>query len=373
MDPERELIVDIGSASIGACLAETHRKGKPTLVKVIRVPVKPAAKEAPADLKSRVEETLKALFAEFHKAAKPKRIRIVLASPWYESHVHSIVSKSERPIHISHGTIARAVRSPREKTPATAGQGKEKLESVVTQIYVNGYQTTLARAVDGTTMQVELYESTADQSLTHAIREIARGVLPGAKLTFHSFPLVTFSVLRALRDEEAFTFIDIGGEVTDLAIVHADGLRFLASFPRGTRALTEDVGKPGEARETGAPTRLSLYARGELSVEEASALKPAFDKAAASWNAELHKAFDVAVSETPIPRATFITADQEELQWFQKVLESAQGEFPTRIIPVTPAFFQSAIELGEDATYDAFLSLEAIFFHIEKKELLEVS
>jgi|GEM_PF-1230888 len=372
MNLDRELIVDLGSASIGVCLAEKHRKGKPTLVKVVRVPIREAGKDGPADLRARVEETLKGVLVDFHKMPAPKHVRIILASPWYESHVRSISSKSERPIRISHGTVARAVKNFRNTSgTAEGGQGKERLESIVTQVYVNGYQTALTRPVQGTTMQVELYESFADQGLVHSIRDIVRAVFPGAQPTFHSFPLVTFAVFRALRDEEAFTFIDIGGEVTDLAIVHADGLRFLASFPRGTRALKEDVGKPGEGAQD-SPSKISLFARNELSVEEATALKPAFDKAAGLWNAELHKIFDAAVTETPIPRTTFITADPEELLWFEKVLEAAHDLFPTRIIPVTPAFFQSSIALGEGASYDAFLSLEALFFHIEKKELFDV-
>jgi hypothetical protein len=370
---DRELIVDVGSASIGVCLTERRRKEKPTLIKVMRVPVKPQDPGSAADLRQRVQETLKTLLVEFHnKAAAPKHIRVVLASPWYESQVHSISSKSQKPVRISHGTILRAVKSFKEKSTATArGENKEKLESVVTQVYVNGYQTALARAVQGTTMRIELYESSADAPLVRSVRDITKTAFPGAKLTFHSFPLVTFVVLRSLREEEAFTFIDIGGEVTDLAIVHADGLRLLASFSRGTRALVDETNATTQ-NASGSPSKLSLFARGELSVEEATALKPAFDKAAKAWNDELQKILDASVSETPIPRTTFITADPEELLWFEKVLESGHDLFPTRIIPVTPAFFQSVIALGEEATYDAFLSLEAIFFHTEQKELFDV-
>jgi len=39
--------------------------------------------------------------------------------------------------------------------------------------------------------------------------------------------------------------------------------------------------------------------------------------------------------------------------------------FPTRPILVTPDFFQSAVSLGEEGMYDAFLSIGAIFLSIK--------
>jgi len=71
-----------------------------------------------------------------------------------------------------------------------------------------------------------------------------------------------------------------------------------------------------------------------------------------------------------------VTADREELRWFGRVLGDSETTFPVRAILLTPDFFQDSIALGDGALYDAFMSLEALFFHTikskEAKRLIEV-
>lgn len=357
MKSERELIIDVGSASVGAAFVERGAKGELTLSQVVRVPIGAGTTE----LRPRVEEALKTLLAGFHGAPAPKKARIVLGSPWYEARIRTIGSKAQKPVRVSTATVARAVKSSHAEGKAPFAEGRRRLESVVTEVYVNGYQSRLKKLVHGTSMEVELYESAADEGLASATEELVRGVFPAAHASFHSFPLVAFVVLRARCDEKGFMIIDVGGPVSDIAIVHADGLRFLASLPKGAATLSE-ASEPG---------RLSLYARGELSPEEAGTVGAAFTKAALAWNTDFAKVIEAAVSETPVPKTTFLIASPDELLWFGKVLEAGHDAFPARVIPITPNFFQSTVSLGEGATYDAALSIAALFFHTDKKELLE--
>lgn len=368
------MIIDIGSASIGACLASVGEKGKPVVSHVTRMPIKGSGEGTRVDLSRAVLETLKQMLAGFQKSGSPSSVRLVLASPWYQTVLKTIVSKTDTFVPISKTTVSSAVRSYHQKKEKDSAlpSGFVSVESVVTQAYVNGYQSLIERTLHGNALKLELYESAAPEDFVRGVSDIIHETFHNAKISFHSFPLVAFVVLRSLRSEEGFTFVDIGGEVTDVHIVHKDGLRFLGSFPRGTNALLADVSNGKERGETS--SRLSLYVRGELSAEEGAVLASAFQKSAALWNQEYEKVLETAVSDVPIPRTTFVIADREELKWFEKVI-GAEGAraFPVYPIPLTPSFFQSVVAVGDEGVYDAFLSLEALFFHTERKELIELN
>lgn len=349
------------------------KKERPEISHVERISVPPREAGNAGTLQSAVLETLKTLLANYQKFGAPHDVRVILASPWYEAHLKTIVSKSEKPVRVTHGTVLHAVEGYKKQQGAdsSAGGNRTLIESAVTQAYVNGYQTMIDAPLLGTALKIELYESFVDTAFVAELTNAIHSVFHNAKISFHSFPLVSFVVLRSIRDEEGFTFVDIGGEVTDVAIIHKDGLRFLGSFPKGTKALVADVASGKSEPE--AISRLSLYTRGELSPDEQAAFEVQFQKAAAAWNTEYEKMLETAVSDVPIPHTAFLIADKEELSWFRKVVEGTTGRlFPTRPIPLTPDFFQSSIMVGEGSVYDAFLSLEALFFHTETKELIEI-
>jgi len=367
------LILDIGSASLGACLTDRNKKDHPELSRVTRMPISKTASSGSGALQTALIETLKMLLAEYQKLGSLHSVRIILASPWYQSRLKTIFSKSDKPVRITHATVLHTVNNYRAKKekedPLPAGQ--TAIESVITQAYVNGYQSLIEKPLLGTTLKIELYESAADSAFLKLVTDAIHGVFHDARISFHSFPLVSFVVLRSLRSEEGFTFLDIGGEVTDFAIVHKDGLRFLGSFPRGSKNLLSEIANGKSESETA--SRLSLYVRGELSADEGASFAAGFSKAASLWNTDYEKMLEEAMKDVPIPSATFLIADKEELEWYKKAIEIHDSKlFPMHPITLTPNFFQTAIRLGDGGLYDGFLSLEALFFHTEQKELIEV-
>ncbi len=201
-------------------------------------------------------------------------------------------------------------------------------------------------------------------------REVALKAFPNAKVSFHSFTFVAFAVMRALRDEESFVIADIGGEITDIAVAHHDGLRFIGTFPTGTLAVVRGIAEKGSVAD--ARSRLALFAKDELSPDETVALSQRFDAAAESWNKSYLSLLEIAVKEVAIPQTTYLFADRDELPWLEKLLNGSHGPFSSRAILITPDFFHSSISLGENATYDAFLSVASVFFSLDRRDIIEV-
>jgi len=365
-----DLIIDVGSGSIGACLLQPAT-GKPSLSFVKRISIGSGSQASRDNITGLAGEALKTLLPEF-KTASVGNVRIVLASPWYSAKITTVATRAEKPVKVSNATMARAVAGYRAKQEngGKPSAGRSPVESVVTQVSVNGYATALKKTVLGTSMRVMLYESEADTAFLKTLTDSVHGMFPHARVSFHSFPFLVFIILRDLRDEQSFVFIDAGGEVTDVAVVFRDSLSFLGSFPRGSASLVRDLSDPQKGLADAA-SRLSLFVREELSMEEQAAFGPIFTKAAKSWEDELEKMLESARAQVPVPQTTFVTADREELRWFGRVLSDSHGAFPVRTVLLTPDFFQGRITLGDEALYDAFMSLEALFFHL-KPDLTEV-
>lgn len=365
-----ELIMDVGSASIGVCIASGKKNENPTLSMVQRVPIGIESGEARSGIQNRALETIKKAVQGI-KGAPPKKLRVILAAPWYSAAIKTIQSEARKPARITDATVAHAVsvyRAQGEKTDT--GSGRVRVESVVSQVTVNGYPTSLAEPVEGTTLKINLYESESDEQFIQGLREILVRAFPGAEISYHTFPLVSFVVLRALRDEKSFVFADIGGEITDVAIVHRDSLSFVGSFPEGVLSFARRVSGKGSIANT--LSRLTLFVKNELSNDESNAFGMLFTASAGYWKTAYQKLLEAAVSDVPIPQTTFLAGDKDELEWFKKILTSTPEAFPVRPILITPDFFHGAIMLGEGALYDSFLSIGALFFHMKQNDLIEV-
>ncbi len=357
-----ECIIDIGSGSVGACIIG-GQKGKVTLTQTVRIPISSGTEEAKAGIQTLVVQAVsKAL--ESLKGVAPEHVRIVLAAPWYNAKIRTITSKSAKPVRVTTDTVGRGVK---EYYVQKEGGQKTKqaglIESTVGQAYVNGYPASLKHPVSGTALKINHYESEADPPLVHALEEAVHKVFSRPKISFHSFGFAAFAVLRALRDEDNFVIADVGGEITDVAVVHHDGLRFIGTFPVGTRSLIRTIAGTGSLAD--AASRLTLYGKNELSNDETTAMDVQFQKASEMWNKGYQEILEAAVKEVAIPRTTFLFADRDELPWLQKMVTGTHGAFSSQSVLITPDFFHSAVSLGEGAQYDAFLSLESLLFRTD--------
>ncbi len=365
---EREFIIDIGSSSIGACFLERIPNEKPTLSYVKRVPIGTGSDATRANIVEFTAQALQSVTKGYEQLGRPQVVHVVLASPWYTSRVRFVTSKAERPVRVSKSSVSKAVDAQSAQESANSVISGTPVESIVTQVYVNGYATRLHNTVNGTTLRLHVYESAADKQFLDGIRDAVHKVFPSVTVKFHTFPLAAFLVLRDIRDEENFTFIDAGGEVTDVAIVHRDSLRFIGSFPKGSNFFARSLSQGSGVADT--MSRMSLYARGELSADEEANFRKAFDEAVKPWGEEYQKTIGTAQSDTAIPLTTFIAADMEELRWFGKALESVSGAFPARPILMSPDFFQAHVTLGESGVYDAFLSVEALYVFTKNRDTI---
>lgn len=366
---ELQCILDIGSASIGVTLMREDKSGTPVVSKTARVDFSTGTEEAKEGIQTQALSAVQKALDSVKAVPQIKSVRAVLAAPWYDAKITTINTRSEKTVRVNEGTVARAVREYLAKK-GSLKSGPSVIESLVSQVYVNGYPTDLHAAVTGTSMRVNHYASEADAGFQKAVTDAVKKTLPKASISFHSFSFVAFAVLRALREENNFVILDVGGEITDAVIAHHDGLRFAGTFPIGAMSIARAIAGKGSIAD--AKSRLALYAKGELSIEENAAFEKEFSAAIKPWQDAYQSLLETAVNDVAVPQTTFLFAERDELPWLSSAIGGTHGAFSTRVNLIGPDFFSSNISLGEEGLYDSFLSAEAVYFAFRDRELIEV-
>lgn len=353
-----ELIVDIGSASIGTCVA-LREHSKTAISYTARTPFNIESGEVRAGIQEIALRSLKTRLENIPRETSFSHIHVVLGDLWYASKTKRIVATSEKPLRISMATVLHAIEKQRSEEPNANRAGRRIIESQITQIYVNGYPTALQKVVRGVSLETHMYESEADEAFIVRVLDTLKNAFPHVAVTFHTRAFSTFAVLRALRDEDGFVFVEVGGETTEVAIAHRDALRSTASFPIGSLSFARGIAGGGSI--TDALSRIDLFAKGELSSEESVRLKPAFEKVSGSWFKEYQKFSDEALASVPVPRVLFLMGEESAFPWLEKMIKETTGASLPRVIPIRGDFFQKTLSLSEGGAYDVPLSLAALF------------
>lgn len=362
---EKTLIVDIGTAFVTGGIISAGKDRLPHVGKTQRFPLSTGTEISKEGLEAILGESLKALSSAYHKESF-KHIRVVLAAPWKSARIRSIFSRSDKPVTISERTILRAVSDYKNEAPPESGN--IDVEAVAVQVKVNGYPTPLTKNVTGKNLAIQFYESEAGAKIVNLMQAALHGAFPNAAITFHTFPLVSTVALRGLSQEPSFMVVDCAGEATEITVVHEDAIQFLSSFPLGyygvARAFAGKNGGIGDAL-----SRLLLLARGELRDEDRNAALKKFTAALAPWKTQFAESLAQAAEVAPIPRTLYFISDREPLVWMRPAFE---GEHLSGISieVVTAPLVQNMITLGESGTYDIFISLAAIFFHMYRSNLI---
>lgn len=359
------LIVDIGSASVGAAVISKGKLGVPQLNEVTRVPIglgSPSSREA---LTTHTEEALKKLL-EHYITTPIKKINVVVSAPWHEASIRTITSTSQKPVNISERTAVSAVQKYQNEKPPH--EGNVDVEAVAVQMRVNGYSTSLKKMVSGTSISINLYESEMRSNLQKKFTSIIESAFPNSSVHFNTFPLASTVALRTISESTGFIVTDIAGEATEVSIVHEDGLRHIASFPVGYYSVARKIGA-SQDKIGDAMSRLALLARGELTPEEAANVKKEFSEVFKEWMASFEDVIRAASQNFPIPRTLYLLSDKEPLSWLKLGIEEV-NTFSLHVVPAGAPLVQTHVETGDNAHYDVFLSLEALFFHIGKDALV---
>jgi len=371
------LVIDVGSASVGAALVLLKKGALPYVIRSTRTPVQ---FQPHLRFDRFLRLTLKALENSIQGVLKgasgrPAKAYCFLSAPWYSSEVraihHSLKGKEfvfdqKLMNSIVEGELERFAAEELERYRRLKGHAY-LIENKVIDVRLNGYPTANPLGKKAKEVELSLMLGLAPHQTITDIIEAIRRPLPGLPITFHSFLLPFFAVLRDLfHDTQDALLIDIGGEVTEVSLMREGVLTGTVSFPlgknfvlrRGSAVLKKD------AEETRSLLKLLFEGRLENAVRKE--IEAGLLEVRKEWLLAFNECLD-ELNTLLVPDSVFLFADGEIVKWFIDAIEKEEyGQYALSAGKFAVTTIGGSLlhrHLSFDATIerDRFIALESIY------------
>lgn len=387
------IIFDVGSGSVGAALATISPEDNiPTVLYSTRVPII-YKKDVYSDLFIRsmlssfqyaaleiVQKGIPNLSRSGMKIKDINEILCIFSSPWCKSQANLLKFNKEKEFDVSEKEINEALLNAneefRESSMSESNNENEILkkskliEKNIVQIKLNGYPTNDPYGKKTNSVELSLFLSKVSDIVYKNIKKTLDKVFYTENISFHSFTLVSFSVVRDIFSaEKNFLLMDIRGEVTDISLVRDDALYSTSSFPIGRNFLTREVSSALNTIPEEANSLIRIFLEGKADSNESAKMKIILDNAQKRWLSSFRKILADLSEDMSLPRIIFLTVDEDIGKWFADVIRSDEfggytlaGEPFTVVILGEKQLYKYCIVAGESRC-DPFLALETLFFH----------
>ena len=290
---ESILVFDIGSSSVGAAFFMAQKSGVPKVVKTFREPTK---LEDSVDADRFLSSTLKSLEVVAQRAfdarlGAPSRIFCVLSSTWRVSQTRVINFEKNTPFvftpKFADELIQKEINLFKEDNLAKYKTTPDKVRMIEVQTIktmLNGYETPKPLEQKATGLEMTVFISLSEEEVLKKIEETIRKHFNFEKIKFCSFLLSSFIVVRdTYLNQENFLLVDIGGEVTDIAMAKGNTLRESISFPLGRNFIIRGVAATLGSSLEEAKSSIALFKDGHATVAATNKIGPVINKLQMEW------------------------------------------------------------------------------------------
>jgi len=385
------LVLDIGSKSVGGAIFNTAPSGRPHLLYAVREPIGLSIELTGHKLQRDMLKSLNKVLVRLDgfKTGRMKRgnhrtdsISAVISSPWHASETKILSLKFGKPTIITKATVDNLSAEEEksfEKSLAgseqTAG-GFELLERKIIEMRLNGYSTGKPYGKTASMLEVLMFESVAPSNLLQEIKSAVAKHFPPEHLRFHTFSSAAFASLRDLFPEtEDFLIIQIDGEVTDVSVVKKGIILGTVSFPVGHNSILRTLsdiceGHPNCTLES----LLSMHGKKAAAAHDTEKVERAIAETKQRWLEQFNSVIGSFSSEAFLPKSVFLFEDGSYASLFQKFLsEVGSDQFTITAEPFAVTIIGSELaptfaEIPKTVLSDSPLSIEANFIARLEKE-----
>jgi cell division ATPase FtsA len=338
--PKEEIVIifDIGSGSVGGAIVMFRKNACPMVLRSVRENLGHqehfnSERFLRAMLNSLETVTLRiAKDPLFHQCRhKIKQAFCILASPWYSSEIKLLRFSQKTPFVVTTDLIRKVLAqektNPPNKNKKTVGKKKAStIEQNVVRVKLNGYVINDPYAKKARLIEIALFTSQASRDVLDRINITVTKILNSfEKMQFHSFALIAFTVIRdVFQEENDFLFMDITGEVTDIALVRDDVILELASFPFGKHTLLRDVARSLDISTEEALSRIKVVESEKSDKAAFLQMRKALLKPQIDWLTSFQNTLTYFMESGIPPRTVFIMSDPDIQNIFARFVRAEQ-------------------------------------------------
>ena len=364
-------VFDIGSASIGGALVllpgdESQEKVK--ILSSVRLPIKLEEHYSFERLLGRMSDTLEEVALQIKKEGNAQKVFCFLASPWYKGCPRLVKYEQSTPFVFTQEMHESLV----EKELTAVGEnksGSKIIESKSVQIVLNGYVTGYPLGQKATTLEMSLLIGLSSDKVLQSIEEKLKVFFKISRVSFMPFLSPLFTVRRDLFPEQNdFLVMDIGGEVTDIALVRNGALCDWLSFPLGKNFFIRSIAIGLRRTKEEADSLFSLYLDHRIEQKIYRKIDHFVQIAKEEWVNYFQKSLYQLSRDLSLPSTIFLTVDDNIAVFFEDLIRGEKftqyhltsAKFDVKVLSakLLHRFCDFAYTVEER---DPFLILESIY------------
>ncbi len=378
-EKELVLVFDIGSSSVGGAVFEAQKGKSPKIILSIREPI---ILEEKIDTNRFLFLTLKSLGIVVSRIClagigKPAKIFCVLSSPWYASQTRIIKLEKNTPFifnsKLADDLIKREINIFEEENSAKFPHPDDKVRLVEfknMKTLLNGYATPNPFEKKAKKLEMIVFISISGEKTLKKIEETINRHFHSEEIKFSSFEMASFAVARDMFIEhDNFLLVDIGGEVTNIAMIKKDILSDSISFPLGRNFMIRGVADSFGCSLNEAKSLLSLYKDGHAIESTEKKLEPVIGKLKSKWLKGFQESLVNLSEDISVPATIFITVDQDLADFFSEIVKTEQfsqytlteSEFHITFLGVQA--LHGIATFKDNVNRDSFLIIESIYIN----------
>ncbi|OGI92417.1 hypothetical protein A2933_00450 [Candidatus Nomurabacteria bacterium RIFCSPLOWO2_01_FULL_46_18] len=372
------LVFDIGSSSVGGALFYIEKSKVPQIFHTVREPLVLLPK---LDIDQFLSLTFKTLSTVAEKISQagvgaPDKIFCVLGPAWYGSQTRIIKLAKNTPFtfttKLADELIQKEIHLFEEEHLLRYLEEEERsipIELKNLKISLNGYPTENPLFRRARELEMTIFISMGGKLFLEQAQAVIRDHFHRDEVKFSSLTMASFTAVRDLYSLSDFLLVNIGGEITAIALVKKDILCESNSFPMGRNFIIREV-----ARELGvtleeAKSLVSLYkdehAEGRVRVK----LEKAIGKIRSDWLKKFQESLAGLSNDISLPSDIFVIADPDLANFFSEMIKNEQLSQYTltdskfKINFLDEKALHGAVSFTGNATRDSALSLESIYIN----------
>lgn len=375
-------LVDIGDSSIGASflLIEETKTGRQTktigsirneMVFLETLNFKRFFDEVDKALKKTLFELIK------NTGYQPTKTFCFLSSPFYVSQTKILNYENPKPFtftkeflgKISCDEAAKFLENHQSLYPEILSDDPILIENKIMQIRLNGYDIIKPFGKTANKAVLSQYLSLGSKKILKRLKEVIKASTNGSHVEFHSFMFSAYSSLRDLiNNKDSFMFVDVGGELTDVAIVTEGVLQEGASYPYGKNSLIRQTVASLSTIHQEASTLLKLYVDNNVHGRHDERLALVLAKAKEEWISQFKQTLGTIMESTMLPETVYFIGDEKIGRLFATWLSEDSfksysfSNNPLKINFLDEQLFAKITSNRTNINNDAFLMLETIFY-----------
>ncbi|MFA5838480.1 MAG: hypothetical protein WC849_00880 [Candidatus Paceibacterota bacterium] len=390
MRSEREtnLIIDIGSGSVATAVVSisTDINLAPQILYISRKEIKYYgglnSRRFLFSMITALEGSLSDIQKDFiskGKNIKINNIHCFFSSLWHISQMRVLKSESIKEIKITKSIINKMIEDGEKNFELCQTKDNKTdfskndiqiIEKKIMQIKLNGYETADPYHKIAKTIEMDFFISSVSKNIIKIFEDSLFRFFNDTKIYYHTFVNSVFTTLRDLNSSiDDYIFLDISGEITEVAIVKNGVLFDSVSFPLGKNTMVRKLSETLETNKEEALSRISLYKSDNLVEFSKSKISKAIDDTMRDWHQLLDLSIKKLLSNIALPQVVFFMSDDDiktligdfiklykfdDIDTFGKLVE---------IKFIENEVFDKHIVYQDNISRDQFLSLETVFLN----------